>query len=151
MHRIGSEITHNVETTSQLAVDQITLLNKNILIVEDNKINQLVTRKILEQNGVHCDIAENGRQAIEKASAKNYDLILMDVHMPVMDGIEATTIIRQFSSVPILALTAAEIDEMREQIYKCGMNDIIVKPYNVDNFKKAIIKGLEINQTRYKA
>lgn len=119
------------------------LKGKYILVVEDNKINQIVTKQILEKKEVICDIAENGQEAINKAKSATYDLILMDIHMPVMNGIKATKEIRKFSQVPILALTAVELDEMREKIYASGMNDIIVKPYDTHDFQQSILRAME--------
>ncbi|WP_041495166.1 response regulator [Nonlabens marinus] len=120
------------------------LLNgARILIVEDNKINQMVTRKILEKDGVICEVAENGKVAIDKVKEQCYDLVLMDVNMPVMDGIEATQEIRKFNAVPIVALTAVELEEMREKIYSSGMDDIIVKPYDVKQFQQSILHNIE--------
>lgn len=119
------------------------LKGKHILIVEDNKINQMVTRKILEKKEVICDVAANGEEAISKAKSSDYDLILMDIHMPVMNGIKATKEIRKFSHLPILALTAVELDEMREKIYASGMNDIIVKPYDTYDFQQSILRTME--------
>jgi len=71
--------------------------DKRILVVEDNKINQMITRKILEKNKVICDVADNGSIAIEKVQNNRFDLILMDIHMPGISGIEATIEIRKFN------------------------------------------------------
>jgi len=123
--------------------DPKSLAGIKILVAEDNRINQMVTRKILEKDQIICDIAENGQIALEKTKAHPYDLILMDVNMPVMDGIEATIAIRKFSNIPIVALTAVELEEMREKIYASGMNDIIVKPYDINNFQQIILHNIE--------
>jgi signal transduction histidine kinase/CheY-like chemotaxis protein len=120
-----------------------SILNgKQILIAEDNRINQMVTRKILEKDGVLCTVVENGKDAVEDPNLENYDLILMDVNMPFMDGIEATKLIRQRYHTPIIALTAIEIEEMKRSILEAGMNDIIIKPYDVKVFKQVIIENL---------
>jgi len=125
-------------------LDDILLKNKNILIVEDNRINQTVTKKILERHGIHCDIAENGQIAVDKASNGNYNLILMDLNMPVMDGFEATKQIRKFNqNIPIVALTAVEVEDVRNKIFEHGMNDIVVKPYDVNQFIQIILKNLK--------
>lgn len=114
-----------------------------ILIVDDNRINQVVTRRILEQQGFTCEISDNGALAVEKARTRNYDLILMDVNMPGISGLEATRQIRQFNLiVPVVALTAVEIDEIREEILEAGMNDIIVKPYDTTVFYQVIYRNL---------
>lgn len=124
-------------------LDTRDLQDKRVLIVEDNRINQTVTRKILEREGVVCTIAENGLIAINKVKVHDYDLILMDINMPVKNGLDATREIREFNkTIPILALTAVEVEEMRFNIYDSGMNDIIVKPYDISKFTQTILKHL---------
>jgi signal transduction histidine kinase/ActR/RegA family two-component response regulator len=119
------------------------LAKKRILIVEDNRINQTVTKRILEQAEVLCEIAQNGEEAVALSKQFLYDLILMDINMPVKNGIDATREIREFNKfIPIIALTAVEIEEQKYQIFECGMNDIILKPYDIDLFKKTIIANL---------
>jgi signal transduction histidine kinase/ActR/RegA family two-component response regulator len=109
--------------------------NKKILIVEDNKINQMITRKILEKHNVICDLADNGTIAVEKASNNYFDLILMDIHMPGISGIEATVLIREFDDkIPIVALTAVTLDENLDEFYLNGFTDIIPKPYKTEEF-----------------
>lgn len=116
---------------------------KHILIVDDNRINQVVTRKILEQKGFTCDICDNGLDAVGKVKDNRYDLILMDVNMPGITGLEATEEIRKFNSlVPIIALTAVEIEEIRAAIKESGMNDIIVKPYDTTTFYQVIYRNM---------
>ena len=116
---------------------------KRILIVEDNRINQTVTRKILEREEVVCAVAENGEVAVEMAQQSKFDLILMDINMPVMDGYQSTRRIREFDKyVPIIALTAVEVEEVRYKIYDCGMNDIVVKPYDITKFSQTVLKHL---------
>jgi len=109
--------------------------NKKILIVEDNKINQMITRKILEKHNVICEVADNGTIAVEKASNNYFDLILMDIHMPGISGIEATVLIREFDDkIPIVALTAVTLDENLDEFYLNGFTDIIPKPYKTEEF-----------------
>ena len=109
--------------------------NKKILIVEDNKINQMITRKILEKHKVICDVADNGTIAVEKATNNYFDLILMDIHMPGISGIEATVQIRKFDEqIPIVALTAVTLDENLDEFYLNGFTDIIPKPYKTEEF-----------------
>lgn len=123
--------------------NQANLLGKNILVVDDNRINRAVTKRILEKKGVVCGEAVDGEEAIEKVRAKYYDLILMDVNMPKMNGMEATKVIRGFNTdLPIIALTAVEIGEIREQIKASGMNDIIVKPYDIPQFFQTLMRNL---------
>jgi CheY-like chemotaxis protein len=112
-----------------------TLQGKKILIVEDNKINQMITRKILEKHKVSCDVADNGTIAIEKVKNNQFDLILMDIHMPGISGIEATIEIRKFDDqIPIVALTAVTLDENLDEFYLNGFTDIIPKPYKTEEF-----------------
>ncbi len=107
----------------------------HILIVDDNKINRVVTQKILERNSYVCSTASNGMEAVEIAGNEVFDLILMDVNMPVMDGFEATAAIRKFNTdVPIIALTANDPSQMEEDVKEIGFTDVIIKPYETDYF-----------------
>ncbi len=131
-------------------VDYKVLTNKRILVVEDNKINQLITRKILEKNNIICDVADNGDIAVNKVKNETFDLILMDIHMPGISGIEATRLIRQFNvEIPIIALTAVTLDDNLDDFYNNGFNDIIPKPYKTEEFfiklHKALTKEKQIS------
>lgn len=127
--------------------DNDLLNEKRILVVDDNRINQIVTQKILENQGIICSIAENGDSAIAQLQKETFDLILMDINMPGKDGIETTKEIRKFNkTTPIVALTAIEVEEMRNRIEASGMNDIIVKPYDTDKFLKVIRNNLIISE-----
>ena len=133
-------------------LESISLKGKRILIVEDNRINQIVTKKILEQNNIVCSLAENGEEAIDKVKENYYDLVLMDINMPVKNGIEASKEIRRFNqNIPIIALTAVEIEEMKNNIYMSGMNDIIVKPYDVTKFMSCITKNISLRKPEDKS
>lgn len=124
-------------------IDDSVLKGIHVLIVEDNRINQIVTQKILEKKEIVCSIAENGEEAVSKIKTNNYDLVLMDINMPIKNGIEAAYEVREFNkTIPIVALTAVEIEEMKNNIYMSGMNDIIVKPYDISKFISCIIKNL---------
>lgn len=115
----------------------------HILVVDDNRINQKITQKILEKRKFQCSLANDGEEAIALANENTYDLILMDIHMPKVDGIQATKAIRKFDKdTPIVALTAVEMDEMRTTIMNSGMNDIILKPYDISQFLTIILRNL---------
>jgi len=105
-----------------------------VLLVEDNYFNQIVAKKTLETVHVACDVAENGRIALEMFSQKKYDLILMDIQMPEMDGYETTAHIRQMSppldKIPIIAMTAGALKGENDKCLNAGMNDYISKPFD---------------------
>jgi len=123
--------TNNVtESVNEITNPETEIKNIKILVAEDMALNQLLMRTILEDFGFECDIAANGKIAIEKMELKTYDIILMDLQMPVMNGFEATEYIRNSlnSRIPIIALTA---DVTTVDLSKCeaaGMNDYISKP-----------------------
>ena len=108
-------------------------LSGSILVVDDNEINRLLASKVLSKWGLQVDFAENGKVALEKVIQARYDLILMDLHMPVMDGMEATKAIRKmeenYARVPIIALTASLFSHELEIITECGMNGYVMKPF----------------------
>lgn len=118
---------------------------KRILLVEDNELNLKVAKKFLEKWNYEVDIAENGKIAIEKYSENNYDLILMDLHMPEMDGLEATYKIKLMEKegekpVPIIALTADVMRENINELYSQGISDYVSKPFNAPELKAKIEK-----------
>ena len=118
-----------------------------ILLVEDNEINQQVAQELLSQRGLEVDVAENGLHALEKLEEADYDMVLMDVQMPVMDGYEATRRIRsnpRWSNLPVIAMTAHAMNEQRSRSNRCGMNDQINKPVNPDELFAIIAKYVNI-------
>jgi len=120
--------------------------NKTVMIVEDNKINQMITKKILEKKKMVCTVVDNGMDAIKYAKEEDFDIILMDIHMPGISGIEATKKIREFNkTVPIIALTAITIEENLEDFYKAGFNEFIPKPFKAEDFFEKINRVLRSN------
>ncbi|TMM56345.1 response regulator [Maribacter algarum] len=111
----------------------------HLLIVEDNKINQVITKKMLSKKEMTSDIANNGIEAVEMAETNSYDAILMDIHMPGISGEEATIRIRKFDiSTPIIALTAISLDDSLESFYAAGCNDVVTKPFKPEVFYQKI-------------
>jgi CheY-like chemotaxis protein len=116
-----------------------------LLLVEDEPVNREVALMILGDIGWRVDIAENGQEAVELATATAYDLILMDMMMPVLGGVDATKIIRQLPQrqrVPILAMTANAFDEDRKACLTAGMNDFITKPVVPEKLYEMLLKWL---------
>jgi len=122
----------------------------HVLLVEDNPLNQLLGKAMLEHCGCRVDVAANGREAVDASGRQRYDLIFMDCQMPVMDGHEATAAIRareegdpegrQNPRTPVVALTAYDSDEDREQCRLSGMDDYISKPFNLATIQATVEK-----------
>ncbi len=114
-------------------------LTADVLLVEDNMINQKVAMRLLEKAGCTVTVAVNGVEAIDQIQQASFDVVLMDCQMPVMDGLTATTKIREFDdNTPIIALTANAQDSDREACMKVGMNDFVSKPFRPDTLLSSI-------------
>ena len=119
----------------------------HLMIVEDNKINQVITKKMLSKKEITSDIASNGVDAIDLAKNNKYDAILMDIHMPGISGEEATIEIRKFDKVtPIIALTAISLDDSLESFYAAGCNDVVTKPFKPEVFYQKIGENIFENR-----
>ncbi len=120
--------------------------NLQILLAEDNEINQKIVSTMLANKGHIVTVANDGEEAVEIASKQPFDLILMDMHMPKLDGIGATKIIRSDSeynnSAPIVAFTADALAEHRDQFIKAGVNDILTKPVKLDELQAVLAKSV---------
>lgn len=128
-------------------IEDLELSNIKILVVEDNKINQMITKKILNKMNLYCDVVDNGEDAVERVKEEQYDVVLMDIHMPGISGIEATKIIRTFDKeLTIFALTAVTIDDKMHEFDEAGFNDIISKPFRQDDFERKLYAALEANK-----
>lgn len=115
---------------ANLKIKNRIFLNLKVLIVDDNKINQLVTRANLKKIKCNCFLAESGLEALEKLTKETFDLILMDINMPEMNGFETTIKIRQNNiTTPIIALTAFSKDEIEQKALNSGFNAVVIKPY----------------------
>ncbi len=147
MESFGHESSRSaIGPSFDVDVDQAALQaiqGARILLVEDNKINRQVAAEFLEQARFYVDIAENGQEAINILQSEKYDCVLMDIQMPVMDGLTATSHLRekeQFKDLPVLAMTANATVEDKEQTMAAGMNDHITKPINPQDLLNALIR-----------
>jgi PAS domain S-box-containing protein len=133
---------------SNISVKSSLIKQLNVLLVEDNDINQLYAKSILKNWHCYTDVAENGLVAIEKVKNNSYDIVLMDVQMPVMDGYEATRAIRLMDApkkdVPIIALTANATKKDVELCLAVGMNDYLPKPFTPEDLQRKIFEDLKI-------
>lgn len=135
-----------VQITENAAIARVqpTPVNQlHVLVAEDNPVNVMVITRLLEKWGVTVDVASNGQQAVEKLYHRPYDLILMDIQMPIMDGIEASRQVRKDASdtirnIPILALTASLTEDIRSEIGACGINDYLGKPFQPEQLFEKI-------------
>ncbi|MEM1171238.1 MAG: response regulator [Cyanobacteria bacterium P01_H01_bin.35] len=146
-----STILRETELSSVLQLEEIQ--GANILLVEDNAINRQVALELLQKVGLNVDCASNGKEAVTKIYERSYDLILMDIRMPEMDGLEATSLIRclaeennskmkRFATVPIIAMTANAMDMDKNKSLEVGMNDHLSKPVNPQKLYDTLYKWI---------
>ena len=125
--------------------------NANVLVVDDNEINQIVAKDMLETFGLNVEITDNGKNAIKRLSQQNFDLVFMDCQMPIMDGYEATQHIRNSKSpglnpnIPIIAMTANAMHGDEQKCYDFGMDDYIAKPFDLNTLLIILTDWLNLN------
>ena len=139
---IGSE---QIEEHQDQDVEFAGQLSGHVLLVEDNPINQMVARKMLEKIGIESTLAGDGQAALDILARENFDAVLMDCQMPVMDGFEAARRIREqaaLSRLPVIAMTANVMEGDREKCIAAGMNDYIGKPVVEADLKKTLSRWL---------
>jgi CheY-like chemotaxis protein/nitrogen-specific signal transduction histidine kinase len=125
------------------SINNITYkFDAHVLIAEDNKTNQMLIEILLNEMGITCDIADDGLKAVEAFEKGSYDLILMDISMPHMDGVEATKIIRKSSNIPIVALTANSMKDDIEYYLRSGINNYVTKPIDIKQLGYILSKYL---------
>jgi len=131
--------TKTIEIINSIQVDMTSSQVFKVLVVEDNPINQLITRKTIEKNNYSCVVVDDGFMALEVLKNEEFDVILMDINMPLMNGFETSRRIRQEGvETPIIALTAFDKNEITDEAIMAGINDIIVKPFEVVQLFKII-------------
>lgn len=140
--RIFTQKPSENRVIAPMVLQKISCAGVKVLVVEDSLPNQELLKIHLETLGCSADYALNGKEAIEFLKTNTYDICLMDLQMPIMGGVETSKYIRTElkNSVPIVALTAAEIQEEREKCFTAGMNDYLAKPFGIDELKEIIIK-----------
>ena len=140
------ECTENVENKTDIA-EFYKNLKLNVLVVEDNKVNQIVTKKIIEKSNSSCTIAENGFVALELLANNQFDIIFMDINMPLINGFDTTKKIRELEiKSPVIALTAFSRQEIQEKANLSGINDIIIKPFETSKLFEIILNQINIKQ-----
>ncbi len=136
--------TETIDVRQRIKVSDEQKAKIKILLAEDNKINQLVAKRFLNRFGFNLDIANDGREAVQMVKDNKYDLILMDIQMPELDGLEATRIIRsklkgQKKNIKIMAMTASVLKKEIDRCYEAGMDDYIPKPFDPDELYEKIV------------
>jgi two-component system sensor histidine kinase/response regulator len=145
---LGETQYGNISNVASHGLEQklASIHGAKILVVEDNELNQEVASGLLEGEGFVVDIANNGQEAINMLNLHAYDIVLMDMQMPVMDGLTATREIRkidQFKDLPVLAMTANAMDQDKEKCAEAGMNDHVAKPIDPDELFNALLKWIK--------
>jgi signal transduction histidine kinase/CheY-like chemotaxis protein len=139
-----SILPQELEKLADKPVPEISAKAK-VLLVDDNSTNLLLAKRLLERKEIPFDIASNGQQAVEMYFSDRYDLIFMDLRMPVMDGFKATSLIRQHdANIPIVALTASAFEDERERAMASGFNGYLVKPFLPPDFYEIVYKHIGI-------
>ena len=151
--RPGEESVPTVQEQKHVLAPQLDAKQVRILLAEDNEINQEIALEFLGMLGFSTDVAVNGREAVEAARNKEYDLILMDIQMPEMDGFEATRQIRasgkaDAQSIPIIAMTANAMESDKEKSKQAGMNDHLSKPIDPELLEKTLYRWLQGDTAR---
>lgn len=145
LEKSSSHFLHKKKT--QLAGIKKAISGRRILLVEDNEINRQVVFELVEKVGVLVDVVEDGASAVKKAKEIPYDLILMDLHMPVMDGMEATKKIREYNTqIPIIAITADTMNDIKIKCKQVGINDVITKPIDPGLLYEVLINWISPNE-----
>ena len=158
-HRRGQPLItqHSIEDSLQSLHHSERMFAANILLVEDILPNQVIAQKILTKLGLSVDVANNGKEAVSLFQQQDYDLVFMDCRMPVMDGYQATEVMRDYEiekpdrrRVPIIALTANSSREERELCLGAGMDDVVTKPFKQADLANCLQRWQRPRTSRWK-
>lgn len=131
-------------TDNSIEEEVNALIDKKVLVAEDNKMNQMLLEMLLEESNINLDFAQDGQIALDKFEENTYDMILMDIQMPNMNGYQATQAIRKIDDkIPIVALSANVMQEDIQMAYEAGMNDYLAKPIEVEKLYELLLKYLK--------
>lgn len=149
--KLRNKTINNFKAREKSKEDQ--LIGKRILLVEDNLINRLVAQKFLAKWGTETQIAKNGLEALNLVKKEDFDLILMDLQMPIMDGLTASREIQKLenprkNSIPIIALTASALLEVREKVFRYGLKNYITKPFKSKDLYEIMLSVLETEKNK---
>ena len=144
---VSSAFTHPPRSESRHQADAALANQVRILVAEDNSVNQMLVKALLDRMGYASDIVANGREALAQVQQAPYQLVLMDIQMPEMDGVDATRAIRALPAplgqIPIIAMTANVMMEQRQAYLAAGMNDHVAKPIDKRLLESAILTALQ--------
>jgi CheY-like chemotaxis protein len=141
---LSNEPVETEEQSNKNIIPDKQLQDVSVLVVEDNPFNIMVAQSLLERSGALVEVATNGEEALEKIQPGKYQLVLMDLNMPVMDGFEATRRLRAAGiTLPVIALTASLPAEVEKDVQSAGLTDIVVKPFNPDELFRVLLKHLK--------
>ena len=145
----GISAQQHTKNFSSIVTQYDSLKGHSVLLAEDNEVNVLVATRFMQKWEMDIDLASNGQEAVSKVLQQHYDMVLMDLQMPVMDGYEACRLIRampepRFKEIPIIALTASAMAEIKGKVIGAGMNDYVTKPFNPAELYSQIRKYLTI-------
>ena len=149
IYNMAMEIVHGQKTEEQKeATEPEKIFEARALVAEDNSVNQKLIDMMLKELGINADIAGNGQEAMQKTSQNSYDIIFMDISMPVLDGVQATRQIVEYEKAnkkphtPIVALTAHALKGDRQTFLAAGMDDYLAKPIDMASLKSVLAKYL---------
>ena len=143
---VSADMEETAEEIGPMGVNRSGTGYATILLAEDNKINQKLIRAIIKKAGYNLEIVDTGSAALERVKTGDYDLVLMDIQMPEMNGLDATKAIREagFNEIPVIAMTASAFEKDRKMCLDAGMNDFISKPLKQADLLRMIFKWVEI-------